>query len=59
MYLKKVQEINSGDKVSLNHWFKGVFFAPFAWNEGPVDRTEIAQSLVDISKKSPFKINPP
>ena len=26
-YLKKVQRINSVDKISLHQWFQGVFFA--------------------------------
>ena len=41
-YLNNVQKINSEDKGSLNQWFQGLFFSLYAWNEGPVDRTEIA-----------------
>ena len=41
-YLKKVQKINSADKVSLHQWFQGVFFVLYAWNSGPVYGTDIA-----------------
>ena len=41
-YLNKEQKINSADKVSLQQWLQGVFFALHAWNAVPVDGTEIS-----------------
>ena len=41
-YLNKVQNINSEDKGSLCQWFQGVLFVMYAWNVGPVDRTDIS-----------------
>ena len=48
MYLEEVQKINSSDKGSLNQWLQGVLFALYTWNAGPVDGTDIAQSVVAI-----------
>ena len=42
-YFKKVQNINSEDNISLHQWLQGVLFALYAWNEVPVDGTNIAQ----------------
>ena len=47
-YLNKVQNINSADKGSLHQWLKGVLLALYAWNSGPVDRTDIVLSVVAI-----------
>ena len=57
MYLNKLQKINSAYKSSLHQWFKGVFFSMYAWNAGPVDRTDISQSLVAIGREFPFTID--
>ena len=43
MYLNKVQKINSPDKGSLHQWLKGVLFALYDWNAGPVYGTEISR----------------
>ena len=50
MYFNKVQNINSSDKGSLHQWLKGVLLALYAWNSGPVDRTEITLSVVAIGR---------
>ena len=55
-YLNKAQKINSEDKSSLHQWLKGVFFALYAWNTGPVDGTRISQSVVAIDRYFPFPI---
>ena len=54
--MNKVQKIKSVDKGSLNQCFQGVFFALYAWNAGPVDRTEIDLSVVAIGREFPFPI---
>ena len=35
---------------------QGVFFAMYAWNAGPLDGTDIAQSVVYIGREFPFPI---
>ena len=54
--MNKSQKINSADKGILHQWLQGVLFALYAWNVGPVDGTDIAQSVVDIGIKLPFPI---
>ena len=41
-YLNNFQKINSVGKFSLFQFLRGVFFELYAWNPGPVDRTDIA-----------------
>ena len=41
----------------LNHWLKEIFLALYAWNAGPVDRNDIAKSVVDIGRELPFPID--
>ena len=36
---------------------QGVLFALYNWNVGPVDRTDISQSLVAIGREFPFTID--
>ena len=57
-YLNKVQKINLEEKASLNQWLKGVLFALYAWNAGPVDGTDIDLSVAAIGREFPFKIDP-
>ena len=52
----KAQKINSADKVSLHQWLQGVLFALYAWSAVPVDRTDIARSVVAIGIVFPFLI---
>ena len=40
-YLNKLHNINASDKGSFRQWLQGVFFAMYAWNAGPEDRTDI------------------
>ena len=56
-YLNKVQKINSSEKDSLNQWVKGVFFALYAWNAGPLYGNDIYLSVVDIGIELPFIID--
>ena len=56
-YLKKVQNINSAEKCSLHQWLQGLFFALHPCNLVPVDGTEIAWSVVDITRYFPFLID--
>ena len=53
-YLNKVQKINSAYKVILHQWLQGVFSALYAWNAGPVDGTDVYQSVVYIVREFPF-----
>ena len=57
-YLNKLKKINSEDKGSLHQCLQGILFALNAWNSGPVDGTDIAQSVVAIGRESPFPIDP-
>ena len=41
-YLKKVQKINSSEKVSLHQCLQGVLLSLYTWNEVPVDGTDSA-----------------
>ena len=54
--MNKVQKINSADKGSLHQWLQGVFFVLYDCNSGPVDETDIDQSLVAIGREFPFLI---
>ena len=56
-YLNKVHKIHSVDKGSLHQWLQGVLFALYAWNAGPVDGTNISQSVVAIGREFPFPID--
>ena len=56
-YFNKVQKIKSADKGSLHQWLQGVLFALYAWNEGPVDGTDIARSVVAIGREFQFPID--
>ena len=58
-YLNKVHKINSADKGSLNQWLQGVIFALYAWNEAPVDGSDIARLVVAIGREFPFPIDLP
>ena len=42
-YLNKVQKMNLSYKGGLHQWLQGVLFELYAWNEDPVDGTEIDQ----------------
>ena len=55
--MNKVQKINSSDKGSLHQWSKGVFFALYAFNTGPVDGTNISKSVVAIFRELTFPID--
>ena len=55
--MKKAQKIKSAEKGSLHQWLQGVFSALYDWNAGPVDRTNIDQSVVAIGREFPFKID--
>ena len=48
---------NETTRADFNNGCKGVFFALYAWNAGPVDGTEISVSIVDIGRYFPFTID--
>ena len=56
-YLNKVQNINSSYKRSLHQWFQGILFTQYDWNAVPVDRNDIAQTVVAIGRELPFTID--
>ena len=47
----------SADKGILQQWFQGVIFAMYTWNAGPVDGTDIYQSVVAIGREFSFSID--
>ena len=49
-YFNKEQNIKSEEKGILHQWLQGALFALYAWNSGPVDRTEINRSVVAIDR---------
>ena len=55
--MNKVQKINSADKGSLHQWLQGVFFAIYYKNVGPVDVTDIYQSVLAVGRYFPFPID--
>ena len=57
-YLSKVKEIKPSNKVRLQKCLQGVFFALYDWSAGPVDGTDIYQSVVDTSRNLPLPIDP-
>ena len=56
-YLNKAQKMNSADQGSIHQWLQGVVFALYTCNEGPVDGTDISQSVVYIIREFPFTID--
>ena len=55
-YFNKVHKIKSAYKGSLHQWSQGVLFAMYTCNAGPVDRNDIARSVVAIGREFPFPI---
>ena len=56
-YLNKLHKVNSADKGILHQWLRGVLFALYAWNIGPVDGTDVDQSVVAIGREFPFPVD--
>ena len=56
-YLNKVHKIISADKGSLHQWFKGVFFALYDYNAGPLDGTDITWLVLYIGREFTFLIH--
>ena len=42
-YFNNLKKIISSEKLSLNQWLQGIFFAMYAWSAGPVYWNDIDQ----------------
>ena len=56
-YLNKCQQIHYANTETMEEWAKGIMFAVYAWNAGPINGTDIIQSFAAIGREFPLLID--
>ena len=56
-YLNKVERIHAANCETVDEWIKGVHFAVYAWNAGPIDGTNVSRSYAAMGREFPFPVD--